>query len=480
MANAAGYFSLAQRAQRVATNIEAFTESQAQRVVVGQWRDGYISDEGVAVPFHLGQVLAYNSSRRIIAMIAGTQGGKTSFVSWWLWKQIRLNGGGDYLAVTATYDLFKLKLLPAMLECFEHILGIGRYWAGDKVLEIADPNEGFLARTSQDRMWARVILRSADSAGGLESATAKAAVLDEAGQEKFRVGSWRAIRRRLALNRGPILITTTLYQLGWLDADVMGPAEETGVEKRYRVGEAELIHIDSEEKDTTLIQYDSIINPQYPVEEFIDARETLPAEEFDMQYRGRVGKSRTLIYDCFSLKKNVVERFTIPGTWKRWVGLDFGGTNTAGVYFAEDPETGVLYAYRLYLEGKLTAAEHALKLMDSDYELMIFGGTHSEGQWRKEFRTGGLYVHEPPNIGLEVGIMRVYAAKKKRLVVYFSDLWPIIDENLRYKRKVDEYGNVQDEIVAKASFHYMDAERYIVTYVKSTASSLRPSSIRYA
>jgi hypothetical protein len=447
----------------------------------GEWEEGHISVDGIATPYHAGQVFAYNSPRRIIAMIAGTQGGKTSFGPWWLWKKIRLGGGGDYLAVTSSYDLFKLKMLPSIRECFEEILGIGRYWAGDKVLELAHPEEGFLAKRSSDPMWGRIILRSAESSGGLESATAKAAWLDEAGQEKFKVGSWRAIKRRLALNRGDILITTTLYVLGWLDQEVMGPAEESGVEKRYKVGPGELTVIDSEKANTALIQFDSIVNPEYPVEEFEEAREMLPEEEFDMQYRGRVGKMRTLIYDCFDVKRDVVEAFEIPGNWTRWVGMDFGGTNTVAVYFAEDPETGILYGYRLYKEGKLTAAEHAAKIQDGEeHELIIFGGDRSEGQWRKEFGSAGLDVYQPPDIGLEVGLLRVYAAKKKGLVKYFEDLWPIVDENLRYKRKVDEYGNVTDDIVAKKSFHYMDGERYIVGYVKGMTSSYGPNTTRYA
>ncbi len=43
-----------------------------------------------------------------------------------------------------------------------------------------------------------------------------------------------------------------------------------------------------------------------------------------------------------------VPRFTIPHTWKRYIGLDFGGVNTAAVFIAEDPKTGKRYVYREY------------------------------------------------------------------------------------------------------------------------------------
>ena len=50
----------------------------------------------------------------------------------------------------------------------------------------------------------------------LESATAKAAWLDEAGQKRFRLASFEAILRRLSLAQGRVLLTTTPYDLGWL------------------------------------------------------------------------------------------------------------------------------------------------------------------------------------------------------------------------------------------------------------------------
>src|SRR5690606_30690163 len=140
---------------------------------------------GVKLHFHDGQMRAWTSTRRIVAMIAGSQGGKTSFGPWWLAREVETCGPGDYLAVTATFDLFKLKMLPETRTVFEDILGIARYWAGDQILELCEhvwdddlgawvPLRGqFRAKRSDDPMWGRIILRSAVAKGGLESATAK-------------------------------------------------------------------------------------------------------------------------------------------------------------------------------------------------------------------------------------------------------------------------------------------------------------------
>ncbi len=51
----------------------------------------------------------------------------------------------------------------------------------------------------------RILFGYATDPESLESATAKAAVLDEAGQKKFKVGAWQAILRRLALHQGRAL-----------------------------------------------------------------------------------------------------------------------------------------------------------------------------------------------------------------------------------------------------------------------------------
>jgi len=140
----------------------------------------------LTLDMHEGQSRAWLSRRRFVFVLAGSQSGKTSWGPLWLYREIYGNdtrqaaGPGDYLAVTASYDLFKLKMLPALREYFEHVRGCARYWSGDRILELADPETGrFWADRADSPMWGRVILRSAASGGGLESTTARAAWLDE-------------------------------------------------------------------------------------------------------------------------------------------------------------------------------------------------------------------------------------------------------------------------------------------------------------
>lgn len=388
-------------------------------------------------------------------MLAGTQGGKTSFLPWWLRREMSRTadsaGQNDYLAVTASYDLFKLKFLPAIREIFEHMLGIGRYWSGNRVLELIDPTtQCYWANQVDDPMWGRIILRSAESPGGLESATARAAIFDEAGQKSVTIDTYWALRRRLSLHQGRLCIGTTIYDLSWMKDEFYDPWERAN----------------RQHPEIDIIQFDSIENPSFPEEEYEAARERLPAWKFDMLYRGRYSRPAGLIYDCFDELADVIEPFAIPADWSRYLGLDFGGVNTCGVFFAQEPNSRNVYLYREYLAGSKTAADHTADLLTGEPGRPIcFGGAKSEGQWRQEFLASGLPVNLPPVAAVEVGIDRVYGMHKQHRIKVFSSCRGYLRQKRIYRRQVDARGEPTEKIEDKSSSHYMDAERYIMSYL---------------
>jgi len=435
-----------------------------------KWPERHLhNDDLQPIKFHIAQDMIFDSIKRSLVMSAGSQSGKTSFGPWWLFDEIyNRRGKGDYIAVTSSFDLFKLKMLPSMLAVFEGIFGIGRFWGGDRVIELADPVTGkFLANRSTDPMWGRIILRSADALGGLESATAGAGWLDECGQDRFTFDAYKALRRRLALKRGRMLMTTTLYNIGWFTQHVIDPAVAEGISDFKQVGEAEIEITNSEKKDTFVIQFDSILNPSFPMEEYEEARQLLPDEEFQMFYRGRKAARRFLIYDSFDPTRHVIKPFPIPESWKRFIGLDFGGSNTCAMFYAEEPGTRVLYCYREYLAGSKTTEDHVKDILK--YEAGIptaYGGARSEDQWRREFSAHGLVVSQPATDDVDMGINRVYASHSNNGIVYFSNLSGILDEKGRYRRKRDKSGNITDDIEQKNTFHRLDAERYLIGTIR--------------
>ncbi len=391
-------------------------------------------------------------------MVAGTQGGKTTFGPWWLAREIARRGPGDYLAVSSTVDLARLKMLPALRECFEWHLRWGMWKAGERTLELHDPATGIPA--ADGKPWARIILRSAAAGGGLESATAKAAWLDECGQDEFTVETWEAVLRRLSLARGRVLGTTTPYNLGWL---------KTEVYDRWKAGDA----------DFDVVQYGSALNPSFPQEEVERARATMPEWRFRMFYEGRFERPAGAIYDCYVDEPvphgHRCPAFTPDPAWPRYVGLDFGGVHTAAVFLAAELErnpngswgkpTGKHYLYREYLAGGRTSKEHAAALTAGEPGIAAcVGGSGSEGQWRREFAQGGLAVQEPPITGadsVEVGIARTYEGFKLGNLIVCESCAGVRGELNSYRREVDDQGNPTEKIVDKDSYHRLDALRYI-------------------
>jgi hypothetical protein len=97
---------------------------------------------------------------------------------------------------------------------------------------------------------------------------------------------------------------------------------------------------------------------------------------------------------------------------------------------------------------------------------ITYGGAKSEDQWRNEFRQGGLPVQAPPVWEVEVGIDRVYGAHARSEIYYFDDLYGILEQKLTYSRELDENGEPTEKIEDKETFHFMDAERYIIAYLR--------------
>lgn len=403
--------------------------------------------------FHYGQGVVWDSKARFILMLAGTQGGKTVFGPWWLLREIQrtCDPGGlnnDYIAVTTTFPLFSLKMLPEIRYIFEDLFKWGRYWAGVRVMELHDPKGNFWARRGDDHMWGRIHLRSIGAAGGLEAATAKAIWADEIGMDRWDITDWEAMNRRVSMTGGRILGTTTPYNSGWIKTEIFDP---------WREGN----------RDFNVVQFPSWWNPSFPAAEFARSARTLPTWRFNMFYRGVFARPEGMIYNAFidepeTLGGHLVEPFEIPDGWLRICGSDFGGANTANIWLAHDPNRDIWYVYDEYLGGGTSIKKHADRLTRHDESVVIkyYGGASSETQERMDYEEAGISMQEPPVKELEVGISRVIQLINEDRFRVFRTLSGLRHEISTYRRKTDDSGNVLDDILDKRRFHRLDGLRY--------------------
>lgn len=402
---------------------------------------------------HAGQTEAWDATERFILVLAGLQSGKTVIGPLWLYREMKAKGPGDYLVGSPTFTLLELKALPEFKRLFVQHLKIGDYKA-------SPVREFTLNRRGEIMLWGapqevptRVLFGHAQDPESLESGTYKGAWLDEAGQKKFRRDSWVSIQGRLSIYQGRVLFTTTPYVLGWLKSEIYDPWERSG----------------RKHPEIKVVNFESVDNPAFPREEFERARRTMPPWLFNMRYRGRFTRPAGMIYASFT-DAHIWPHFTIPDEWPRFLGLDFGGVNTAGVFIAQemkdDVPTGRYFAYREYHGGGLTASGHAKVLMSDEPRVpFAVGGSKSEGQWRQEFAGAELGVSPPPVSDVEVGILRVYGAFALDQLFIFDNLSGLIDELQSYSRELDANGEPTEKIEDKDTYHRLDALRYIGSHL---------------
>lgn len=396
-----------------------------------------IAYDGVklSLALHAGQTKAHDSKKRFIFIIAGTQSGKTSYEPIWLDREIAEKGQGDYLAVTATYDLLKLKFLPELQSYFCHLFG-WQYSASERTIW----------RQDKPRIFTRIIMRSADAEGGLESASAKGALFDECGQDGVKVSAWEALQRRLSLSQGRVLGGTTPYNLGWL---------KTQVFDLWRGGDP----------DMQVVQFKSTMNPSFPKQEYERARRTLPTWKFEMFYNGNFSRPAGMIYEDFS-ELHQIPDFDIPLEWSRFLGVDFGAVHTAKIFIAQDPASGLYYLYRESLEGNKTTQQHVDGVKQyNERNLLTWGGAKSETQQRMDWGAAGMYVNEPLISDVEAGINRVIALLKEKRLFVFKSCKGVIDEFGTYARELDANGQPTEKIKNKNDYHHLDALRYAASGV---------------
>jgi hypothetical protein len=448
-----------------------------------------IEDGKLRLAFHPGQTRAWQSQARFILVLAGTRSGKSSFSPWWLHREVKAKGAGDYLLCAPSYKLLDKAAVPYLNGAMGTILRLGKLVGGAQGrFEVSKAGEWALWGAQQERP-TRILFGHADEPESLEAAQYKAAVCDEAGQKRFKQESWEAIQRRLAIDRGRCLFPTTPYSLNWLKTEVHDRA------KRTLAGNSANPTADD---GYDLVSFASIMNPAFPLEEYERARRTLPRWKFELFYEGIFSRPAGAIYDSFDPEFHKIPGGYTPETnWRSFCGIDFGAPHFRAIFGAIEPATDKKVVFAEYVpQESRKAADHisamhavmrkAFHLQASQWAAMsgrsvsewtrlpdiCVGGSKSEGQWRTEFTALGWPIREPDQPDVEVGIARCYACFAEDRLFITEDCPYLLDDVQNYSRVVDEAGNPLNDIEDKDEAHSCDALRYPVSYLEAKGAGV--------
>lgn len=448
-----------------------------------------VIDGALHINPHRGQEKVLNSKKKTVLVLAGNQSGKTSIGAVWMYNQIlewdrkvqdpSIKTARDvcFWAVISSYPLLNEKLLPVYRDFFIRILKIGEYHVQAKTITVT------IVRENKSKATYEIHFKSAKDPDSLASASLAAIHVDECAMPVYSYDVWTELNARLTATRGNRLFTSTIYKgnyaFSWIKRKVFD---------KWKSGDPNI----------DVIRFESADNPFVDLDELEEAKSRMPEWEYACRYMGIYSKPMGAVYGAFDEEKHVIKPFKIPISTKRWGGIDPGVVNMAHVWIAEimpyeeeyehfplaDGLQSVFVVYRTSLTGSTTTTvsyrEQAQFVKEYPDFLSVrgwTGGAKSEKYFRADYAAENILVKEPPFSEVSAGISAVYALMKNNRFYVFSDQDGLISNPdaredrsiLSYSRKIDDEGNVLDDIEHKERYHILDATRYAVLGIDGDA-----------
>ena len=363
---------------------------------------------------HRHQDKVIDSMVRFILVLTGVQGGKTTIGAIWLldkiYKAFMQGKRGDWLIAAPTEKILQQSTLPKFKEFFPEDWGVWR--EQKKCFEL---------------VWGgRIFVRSTEDPEHLEGMTILGAWLDEAGQMKAAV--WTYIQARVAVHKGPVLMTTTPYAMNWVYRIIMRQAK-------------------AGDKDFELITWASSDNPAFPKDEFERVKKSLPTAIFERRYLGYFTRLEGLVYPDFDEELHVVPPFPIPDNWPWFGGMDFGYTNPSCIIgIVHDKVNKTYYVAEEYYKREASLKELALELNRHPYN-RIYGdrqAAHLIAELQQQYGCKNL---EPCDNKVEIGIERLTKLIKEGHFKLIRGKCPNLQEELlsyHYPAPNDDKQEVSD------------------------------------
>ncbi len=386
-----------------------------------------------------GQVaLLDDLQANVLAAIAGTGGGKTILGYWWLHSRMERYPGNTWAMSEPTWGMLDKVILnssdPERLTLEQYFRAVGHHPDYHKVERILKTDFG------------QIYLYTAENPDSMQGAPVRGFWQDEPGLTVLK--AYETALQRVSMMSGQVLLTTTPYNLGWLKSEV--------VEKNGTNG----IHVE---------RWRSVDRPGFPRESYEAMKLKLPPWRFAMLYDAMFEHPEGLIYQAFSERDCLVDRFPIPKEWPVYVGHDFGASNPAALFYAIDPATGIKWLFHEYLPGAgKSAHEHVeawKKIAEGRTVLVRMGGSHQEEETRQLYSAHGWHIQEPNDSNkVETQILKVIGEHQRNRIKVFRDLVHYLDEKRTFSRKLGDDSKPTDKIDNEAAYHLCAAERYIISY----------------
>ncbi len=187
---------------------------------------------------------------------------------------------------------------------------------------------------------------------------------------------------------------------------------------------------------------------------------SIPPHQRDARSKGIPALGSGAIYPVPE-SEIVCEPREIPLWWPRAYGLDVGWNNTACLWGAVDPETGITYLYHEYKKGQAEPVIHAQAIRSPGEWIQGVIDPAARGRSQRDgeslldnYNDLGLML-EKANNAVEAGLYDVWGKLSTGRIKVFKTLTKFLDEYRIYRR--DENGRI-----VKENDHIMDCLRYLV------------------
>ena len=172
-----------------------------------------------------------------------------------------------------------------------------------------------------------------------------------------------------------------------------------------------------------------------------------------------------LVYGAWNEGQCLIPRRVIPDSWLRYSFHDFGQSNPAALFVAENPASGDYFIYAEYLpSANRSTAENVEAFKEITPKTKIIksvGGSHMEDEIRQGYGAHGWNILEPKySKSINMQIDRTIGMFERNKIYIFNDLISLREELYNCLWDTDNMGNRLDKVKDDAKYHLCACLRY--------------------